>query len=121
MTLVSTKRALEFFEAKMEFTTGPMELKGMMERDENINIIDVRQPEDYAKGHIPGAINLPKDNWDTFSGLSRDKTNIVYCYSQVCHLAAAAARYFAEHDYPVMELEGSFEEWQRHDLPCHCN
>ncbi len=126
MTLVSTKRALEFFEAKMEFTTGPVELKGMMERDENINIIDVRLPEDYAKGHIPGAINLPKDNWDTSSGLSRDRTNIIYCYSQVCHLAAAAARYFAEHDYPVMELEGGFEEWEfeeweRHDLPCHCN
>ena len=126
MTLVSTKRALEFFEAKMEFTTGPVELKGMMERDENINIIDVRLPEDYAKGHIPGAINLPKDNWDIFSGLSRDRTNIIYCYSQVCHLAAAAARYFAEHDYPVMELEGGFEEWEfeeweRHVLPCHCN
>lgn len=117
MTLVSTKRALEFFEAKMEFTTGPVELKGMMERDENINIIDVRLPEDYAKGHIPGATSLPKDNWDTFSGLSRGETNIVYCYSQVCHLAADAARYFAEHDYPVMELEGGFEEWQRHNLP----
>jgi len=51
----------------------------------------------------------------------KEKTNIVYCYSQVCHLAAAAARYFAEHDYPVMELEGGFEEWQRHNLPCHCN
>ena len=85
MTLVSTKRALEFFEAKMEFTTGPVELSGMMERDENINIIDVRLPEDFAKGHIPGAVSLPKDNWDTFSGLSRDKTNIIYCYSQVCH------------------------------------
>ena len=117
MTLISTKRALEFFEARMEFTTGPVELNGMIERDENINIIDVRLPEDYAKGHIPSAFNVPKDSWDTFSGLSREKTNIIYCYSQVCHLAAAAARYFAEHDYPVMELEGGFEEWQRHNLP----
>ena len=117
MTLVSTKRALEFFEAKMEFTTSPVELSGMMERDENINIIDVRLPEDFAKGHIPGAVSLPKDNWDAFSDLSRDKTNIIYCYSQVCHLAAAAAKHFSERDYPVMELEGGFEEWQRHNLP----
>ena len=117
MTFVSTKRALEFFEAKMEFTTGPVELKGMIERGEDINIIDVRLPEDYSKGHIPGAISLPKDKWDTFSGLSRDKTNIVYCYSQVCHLAAAAARCFAEHDYPVMELEGGYEQWQKYNFP----
>ena len=47
----------------------------------------------------------------------KEKTNIVYCYSQVCHLAAAAVRYFAENDYPVMELEGGFEKWERHDLP----
>ena len=67
MTLVSTKKALEFFEAKMEFTTGPVELKDMMGKDENINIIDVRLPEDFAKGHIPGALNLSKNNWDSFS------------------------------------------------------
>lgn len=117
MTLVSTKKALEFFEAKMEFTTGPVELKGMIQRGENINVVDVRLPEDYAKGHIPRAINLPRNNWETFSGLSRDKINVIYCYSQVCHLAAAAARYFAEHDYSVMELEGGFDQWQSLDLP----
>jgi rhodanese-related sulfurtransferase len=32
-------------------------------------------------------------------------------------LAVADARYFAENDYPVMELEGGFEEWQDHNLP----
>ena len=117
MILTSPKKAKEFFEAKMEFTTGPVELNGMIEQDDKVSIIDVRFPEDYAKGHIPGALNLPKSNWDSFSGLSRDKTNIIYCYSQVCHLAAAAAKHFAEHDYPVMELEGGFEEWQRNNLP----
>jgi rhodanese-related sulfurtransferase len=101
----------------MEFTTGPVELSRMIERNESINIIDVRWPDDYAEGHIPGAVSVPKESWDTFSGLSRDKTNIIYCYSMVCHLAAAAARYFAEHDYPVMELQGGFEEWQRHNFP----
>lgn len=40
----------------------------------------------------------------------------MYCYSEVCHLAAAAARDFAEHGYPVMELEGGFEEWHRNNL-----
>lgn len=117
MTLVDTKKATEFFEAKLNFTTGPAELNDMIQRGENISIIDVRRPTDYAEGHIPGSVNLPKEKWTNFSGLSKDKVNVVYCYSEVCHLAANAAKYFAEHDFPVMELEGGFEEWRRYGLP----
>jgi hypothetical protein len=28
-----------------------------------VNIVDVRASEDYAEGHIPGAVNLPKAQW----------------------------------------------------------
>lgn len=117
MTLVDTNKAIDFFRAKLEFTTGPIELEQMIENDENINIVDVRYPDDFALGHIPGAVNLPKEKWDALEGLAHDKINIVYCYSQVCHLAAAAALHFAEHGFPAMELEGGFDEWKMHDLP----
>jgi rhodanese-related sulfurtransferase len=117
MTIVSTKKARKYFEAKLNFTTGPTELNDMIRRKENINIVDVRKTEDYAGGHIAGAVNLPEDKWYTFGGLSREKVNIVYCYSEVCHLAAAAAKYFAENHFPVMELEGGFEEWKHYNLP----
>jgi len=117
MVHVDTRKATEFFAAKLNFTTGPIELDDMIRKEENINIIDVRRPEDYANGHIPGAINLSKDEWTTFFGLSKGRVNIIYCYSEACHLAASAAKYFAEHDFPVMELEGGFEEWHRAGLP----
>jgi rhodanese-related sulfurtransferase len=117
MTLVDTNRAVEYFQNKMEFTTGPIELRGLIDTDENINIVDVRLHEDYVSGHIPGSINLPKDKWETLEGLSHDQNNIVYCYSQVCHLAASAALFFARHGYSVVELEGGFDEWKKHDLP----
>jgi rhodanese-related sulfurtransferase len=117
MTLVDTNKAVEFFRAKCEFTTGPLELKHLMDTEENINTIDVRKEKDYAAGHIPGAINLPREKWDSFGGLRHDKVNIVYCYSQVCHLAAEAALVFAERGYSVMELEGGFDEWKKHKLP----
>ncbi|MHC4619818.1 MAG: rhodanese-like domain-containing protein [Planctomycetota bacterium] len=117
MTIVSAKKARKYFEAKLNFTTGPAELNDMIRRKENINIVDVRKTKDYASGHIPGAVNLPEDKWYTFGGLSRKRVNIVYCYSEVCHLAAAAAKYFADNDFPVMELEGGFEEWKRYNLP----
>ena len=106
----STK-AKEYFEAKMAFTTGPVELERMMEHNE-VNVVDVRAAEDYAAGHIPGAVNLPKDQWPTLAGLRKDKTNVLYCYSHVCHLAAAAAMEFAAKGFPVMELEGGWRWWK---------
>lgn len=117
MVHISPKKAWKFFESKMEFTTGPVELNEMIKNHENINIVDVRRPGDYEKGHIPDAANLPKEKWCTHVGLSKDKVNVVYCYSQVCHLAADAAREFARNGYPVMELEGGFEGWKNHNLP----
>ena len=117
ITMTDTSRAVRYFSAKLEFTTGPAELYTKIERGESINIIDVRKEEDYRKGHIPGAINLPKNRWGTFEGLSTDRKNIVYCYTEQCHLAASACKSFAEHGFPVMELEGGFETWKQHSLP----
>ena len=104
-------KAKNFFEAKMAFTTGPVELERMMKANE-ANIVDVRAAEDYAEGHIPGAINLPRDQWNTLNGLRKDKTNVLYCYSIVCHLAAAAAVEFSSKGYPVMELDGGWRWWE---------
>ena len=116
MMIGDPQKAKEYFEAKITFTTGPVELERMMKQGKSINILDVRAAEDYAEGHIPGAVNLPKDKWQTLEGLRKDKTNVLYCYSQVCHLAATAAVEFASKGYPVMELEGGFRAWKEHDM-----
>jgi rhodanese-related sulfurtransferase len=110
-------RAKAYFEDKLAFTTGPVELERWIKTGEdNLVVVDVREAEDFAKGHIPGAINVPKGRWDNPQGLSKDKTNVVYCYTQQCHLAANACVQFAGQGYPVMELEGGFEIWKEHDL-----
>jgi rhodanese-related sulfurtransferase len=115
--LQNPAKAREFFENKVAFTTGPVELDRMITQNQNINIVDVRAAEDYVKGHVPGAVNLPKEKWNTLEGLDKDKTNVLYCYSQVCHLAATAAVEFAEKGYSVMELEGGFETWKEYKMP----
>jgi rhodanese-related sulfurtransferase len=111
------RKAKSYFDSILDFTRGPIELNKMMESGEKLNIIDVRRPEDYAKEHIPGAVNLPEDKWSTFKGLSKDRPNVVYCYTIVCQLSIKAAKYFAEHDFPVMQLTGGIEEWKRSQLP----
>ncbi len=116
LTVISPYKAMEYFETKLEFAIDPYRLNELIKKGE-VNVIDVREEENYKQGHIPGAISLPRNKWRTFEGLSREKTNVVYCYSVTCLLAARGCREFAENDYPVMELLGGFEEWKRNNMP----
>jgi rhodanese-related sulfurtransferase len=113
----SLRRAKKFFETRLQFTLGPIDLNGMIKGGERVNIVDVRKHEDYIREHIPEAINLPEELWSSFTGLSKDTTNVVYCYTPTCLLSAKAAMYFAEHDFPVMELLGGIETWKQCRLP----
>ena len=113
----SPEKAKAYFEDKLAFTTGPVELDRWIKgHEDNLVVVDVRAAEDYAKGHIPGAISVPKDQWASPRGLSKDKINVVYCYTQQCHLAANACVRFASQGYPVMELDGGFETWKESEL-----
>jgi rhodanese-related sulfurtransferase len=110
--LPDPNKASRFFEQKMAFTVGPAELKYMLEHGEKLSIFDVRRPADYAKGHIPGAVNLPYEQWQSAKGLSKSRLNIFCCYTVVCHLAAKAALHFSKRGYHVMELDGGMESWK---------
>jgi rhodanese-related sulfurtransferase len=116
MILNDPSRAKEFFEKKLTFTLGPMELEYARQQGLDFNIIDVRARNDFIEGHVPGAHSLPEEVWDSQKGLSKDKMNVIYCYSIVCHLAASAAAKFAALGYPVMEMDGGFESWKEMEL-----
>ena len=60
VTINDPAKAKAYFEAKMAFTTGPVELERMMKNNE-VNVVDVRAAEDYAEGHIPGAVNRSEE------------------------------------------------------------
>lgn len=109
-------KARDYFTNKVEFSTGPVEVNHMLEEKEHVIIVDVRAEEDFAKGHVPGAINLPRAAWHEPEGLSKDSMNIIYCYSPACHLAAKAALEFACLGYPVMEMDGGFDAWTKSGL-----
>lgn len=52
-------------------------------KDATITFLDVRKADDFTKGHIEGAVNIPfgKGMETQFSTLPTDKTIIVYCYT----------------------------------------
>ena len=56
----------------------------MMKNEKNYIILDVRRPDEYAKGHIPGAINVPNEEIGTaeISELpDKSQLILVYCRS----------------------------------------
>ncbi len=115
-TSLDARGAHAYFAAKMAFTTGPAELQRALDNDE-VNVIDLRAADAYAEGHIAGSVSLPRSQWDDRSALSRDKPNVLVCYSPVCHLAPHAGMLFSDDGYPVMELEGGMREWREHGGP----
>ncbi len=79
-------------EAKLAYEIGPIGLNTAIENGEKLTIVDLRTPELFAKGHIPGAINLKFEELDkNLDKLIKDQTTVVYCYDIVCHLSAKAA------------------------------
>ena len=105
-------RAKEHFESRLAFTTGVHELEVLLGQGaRDAIVVDVRFPSDYVKGHVPGAINLPKGKWQNPRGLRKDATIYVYCYDQTCHLAAEAALELTRQGYKAVEVEGGWERW----------
>jgi hypothetical protein len=57
----------------------PAELKGMMDRGEAV-VVDVRSKEDYAGGHVRGALSIPRgETAARVSELPKDKLIVFYC------------------------------------------
>lgn len=114
MSSYDLSAAQAHFAARLAFTTGVHELDGIVQQNKGEAIVvDVRFPKDYAAGHVPGAVNLPKGKWQTAKGLRKDAVHYLYCYDQTCHMAAEAALELGKQAYKVVEVEGGFERWQQ--------
>lgn len=118
------EQARAFFHNRTAYTTGTHELKVLLDEetpDEKFQVVDVRFPDDFAAGHVPGAINLPMAKWDQprylEAHLDRDATLYLYCYTPTCHLAASAAAKLAAAGFRAVEVEGGWEDWVSRDYP----
>lgn len=117
-----TAEAVKYFEAKLAFEIGPIGVKYALQNKEKLQIIDLRTPELFAKGRVPGAQNiLFEDLEKNLSKLDKDTTTVVYCYDITCHLAAKAALLLAQKGYKVKELSGGYQDYVAHDLEVASN
>ena len=80
-------------------------------------IVDVRSPEEYAAGHVPGAINLPFREIDQHLEMLRSHPQLViYCERGVRANIAEATLAEAGLDN-VLHLAGHMSGWRQDNLP----
>lgn len=75
-------------------------------------LLDVRNPDEYQRGHIPGAINIPVDELrNKLSKLSLDKKIIIYC--QIGLRGYLAQRILMQHGFEkVLNISGGYKLWE---------
>jgi rhodanese-related sulfurtransferase len=110
--------ALDFFRARDELEPiADEELLGRLRRREVV-LVDVRPPEEYRAGHIPGAISLPlSELTDRLNDLPRDAVVVAYCRGPYCVLAPLALEVLRTNGFRARRLEDGFPEWRLAGLP----
>lgn len=80
--------------------------------------VDVRPAEEYAAGHIPGAISIPLDQLAArIAELPAGIEVVAYCRGAYCVLSHEAVRLLADHGRPAARLADGMLEWRRDQLP----
>lgn len=82
-------------------------------------LVDVRTPEEYRSGHVPGAINIPVQELDRrlaeLSGY-RDSELVLYCETGM--RAGHAGRMLQRQGFTqIRSLDGDMRAWRRAGLP----
>ncbi len=86
---------------------------------EDAVIVDVSEPNEFKKGHIPKSLNIPlkklNDQIDTFK--KKKVTNVIIA-CRTGNRSSAAARVLTKHGFEnVFTLSGGLLSWEKENLP----
>ena len=97
----------------------PAELAALLDAGQSPLLLDVRTPEEYAGGHVPGARNLPIDELPSRLGeLGADRAAPIVVYCERGPRAERAADALAAAGFTgVRRLAGSMSAWRSAGLP----
>jgi rhodanese-related sulfurtransferase len=83
-------------------------------------LLDVRSRDDFARGHVWGALNVPLDEVETLATrLPKDKEVVTYCGGGTCMASPRAAFKLAELGFFARVMNAGWKEWTQAGLPVH--
>lgn len=87
-------------------------------RDGLATVIDVRPAEEYAQGHVAGALNVPLDRLqERLNDLPREHEIVAYCRGPWCVLSFEAVARLRAAGFSARRLEDGLPEWRQAGLP----
>ncbi|ACJ33906.1 Rhodanese-related sulfurtransferase [Anoxybacillus flavithermus WK1] len=98
--------------AQNRYTNISVDEAAQMMQKEDVVVLDVRTEEEYASGHIPGAILLPLQQLpDRVDELNKNKTYIVVCRSG--NRSAQASELLVKEGFSsIYNMTGGMNEWK---------
>lgn len=125
LRLLAANRLAELEQLTRQFFKGrdalePVDRKSLLERvrKEQVTVLDVRPPEEYRAGHIPGAISIPlKELKARLSDLPRNQEIVAYCRGPYCVLAVQAVEMLRDNGFRAVRLEDGVSDWRAQGLP----
>ncbi|MER9403115.1 metalloregulator ArsR/SmtB family transcription factor [Mesorhizobium caraganae] len=83
-----------------------------------VTVLDVRPEDEFALGHLPGALNIPLAELDRrLAELPANREVIAYCRGPYCVLSFEAVAALRMQGYVVHRLEDGYPEWKAAGLP----
>lgn len=87
-------------------------------RDGLVTVIDVRPEDEFAAGHLPGAINIPPRQLERrLAALPLDREIVAYCRGAYCVLSFEAVAALRGRGFKVRRLADGYPEWRAAGLP----
>jgi rhodanese-related sulfurtransferase/DNA-binding transcriptional ArsR family regulator len=94
------------------------ELARRLERGDGVVVVDVRPSEEYAAGHLPGALSVPvAELRRRIAELPADQEVVAYCRGPYCAFAPEAVRLLRAAGRAARRLEDGLPEWAAAGLP----
>jgi rhodanese-related sulfurtransferase/DNA-binding transcriptional ArsR family regulator len=83
-----------------------------------VTVLDVRPAEEFAAGHLPGAINVPVERLENYlAKLPKRKEVVAYCRGPYCLMSFEAVEKLRKRGFKAKRLENGFPEWRAAGLP----
>jgi rhodanese-related sulfurtransferase/predicted transcriptional regulator len=87
-------------------------------REGLVTVIDTRPAEEFAAGHLPGALNVPlRELKRRLRELPRDQDVVAYCRGAYCVLSYEAVAELRKRGFKAFRLEEGYPEWRAAGLP----
>jgi len=87
-------------------------------RKGQVTLLDVRPPEEFAAGHIPGALSVPLPELARqLSKLPKRREVVAYCRGPYCVLAVEAVKQLRARGFKAVRLEEGVLDWAALGLP----